>query len=75
MLIEPLLPVPLPELVAGRPRVSAELTDPDAVTLLIGQATNEVGAVAILVNNAGAYRGCAGPRPTKPSGPAPSTST
>ncbi|WP_277815711.1 SDR family NAD(P)-dependent oxidoreductase [Streptomyces exfoliatus] len=35
--------------------VSADLTDPDAVTLLIGQATNELGPVGILVNKAGAY--------------------
>ncbi|MFI5527014.1 SDR family NAD(P)-dependent oxidoreductase [Kitasatospora sp. NPDC051853] len=35
--------------------VSADLTDPAAVTLLVSQAASEVGPVDILVNNAGAY--------------------
>lgn len=35
--------------------MNADLTDPDAVTLLISQVTSELGPVDILVNNAGAY--------------------
>ncbi|MFR9727518.1 3-oxoacyl-ACP reductase FabG [Streptomyces sp. MS19] len=35
--------------------VSADLTDPDAVGLMVSQVTGEVGPVDILVNNAGAY--------------------
>ncbi|MGW9431680.1 SDR family NAD(P)-dependent oxidoreductase [Streptomyces decoyicus] len=35
--------------------VSADLTDPDAVGLMVSQVTSEVGPVDILVNNAGAY--------------------
>ncbi|MEV6207231.1 SDR family oxidoreductase [Kitasatospora sp. NPDC051914] len=35
--------------------ISADLTDPDAVTMMTSQVTNEIGPVDILVNNAGAY--------------------
>lgn len=35
--------------------VSADLTDPAAVPLMLSQVTSEVGPVDILVNNAGAY--------------------
>ncbi|MFD3420975.1 hypothetical protein [Streptomyces decoyicus] len=35
--------------------MSADLTAPDAVGLMVSQVTSEVGPVGILVNNAGAY--------------------
>ncbi|MDR3084429.1 MAG: 3-oxoacyl-ACP reductase FabG [Streptomyces sp.] len=35
--------------------VSADLTTPDAASLMVSQVTSEVGPVDILVNNAGAY--------------------
>ncbi|MEY9839380.1 SDR family NAD(P)-dependent oxidoreductase [Streptacidiphilus sp. EB103A] len=35
--------------------ISADLTDPDAVSMMTSQIANELGPVDILVNNAGAY--------------------